>query len=299
MEFIKFLKSKYYELTMGKAQGFDRNILLHKAIKAGNLDKAEWLIKKGADIEAKDECGHAPLYNAIESGNEAMVRMLLENGAHVNTQDKYGETLLHETVVLGREALVQLLLDNGADIDIRNREGYTPLMWAIFTDRNEMVKLLVENGADVDAPDNYGETPLGETPLYKAVRIDKKDVVLFLLKNKANINAQEKNGYTPLMCAVNMHNWAMVKLLVDKGADMTIKDQTGRTAFDHAEGKLKYYLEWEMRKRQLEKAKEAHQAEACATVEQDVSVSKQEPKAVCVQQQRVNASRMQNQRERM
>lgn len=289
MGLIKFLKSKYYELTMGKAQGFARNILLHKAIEEGNLDKAEWLIKKGAD------CGHASLYNAFKSGNEAMVRMLLENGAQdVNMRNKWGDPFLHDFVVFGREALVQLLLDNGADIDIRNREGYTPLMWAIFTDRNEMVKLLLENGADVDAPDNYGETPL-----YKAVRIDKKDVVLFLLKNRANINAQEKNGYTPLMCAVNMHNWAMVKLLVDKGADMTIKDQTGRTAFDHAEGKLKYYLEWEMRKRQLEKAKEAHQTEACATVEQDVSASKQEPKVVCVQPQKVNASRMQNQHERM
>ena len=58
MGLIKLLKSVYYELTIGEERIDKRDsygaTLLHKAIREGNLDKTEWLIKKGADIEAQE-----------------------------------------------------------------------------------------------------------------------------------------------------------------------------------------------------------------------------------------------------
>src|SRR5699024_8125815 len=61
-----------------------------------------------------------------------------------------------------------------------------------------------------------------------------------LLEKSAQINAVNSDGRTALHTAISGNgNLEMVKLLVEKGADVTVKDKEGLTLVDHALSKRK------------------------------------------------------------
>jgi ankyrin repeat protein len=45
------------------------------------------LLKKGAELESKDNYGRTPLWRAAESGHEAVVKLLLEKGGELESKD--------------------------------------------------------------------------------------------------------------------------------------------------------------------------------------------------------------------
>jgi len=61
---------------------------MHWACKRGKLNIVQRLFDIGADLEAKDILGRAPLYFAIEGGHEQIVEFLLNNGALVFSFNK-------------------------------------------------------------------------------------------------------------------------------------------------------------------------------------------------------------------
>jgi len=60
-------------------------------------------------------------------------------------------------------------------------------------------------------------------------------MVRLLLEHHAYIDAESPNGTTPLMMAAHYGNPAVVKLLLEEGADPSIKNQQGLTALDFAQ----------------------------------------------------------------
>ena len=68
------------------------NIYPHTACKSCYLPIAEYLISKGANIEAKDLWDRTPLHLASISGNTDIVRYLVSKGANKNAKDKDGKT---------------------------------------------------------------------------------------------------------------------------------------------------------------------------------------------------------------
>jgi ankyrin repeat protein len=52
------------------------------------------------------------------------------------------------------------------------------------------------------------------------------------------INLADAVGFTPLMISASKENLTVVKLLVEKGADINLKDKYGFTVFDHLESRL-------------------------------------------------------------
>jgi ankyrin repeat protein len=79
-----------------------------------------------------------------------------------------------------------------------------------------------------------------------------------LLARGANVNAQSKNGVTPLMIAATHNNPPMIGILIDAGADVTLKNKLGQTAADVAE--LNGNLESQQAIMVLSKAKAAEAA---------------------------------------
>ncbi len=56
---------------------------LHKATEKGNLARVERLIAKGADVNAVDENGLAPLHIAADKGHKAVAELLVAKGANI------------------------------------------------------------------------------------------------------------------------------------------------------------------------------------------------------------------------
>ncbi len=100
--------------------------LLHLAVFFGHTTLAEFLVGRGADLNAvsRNEMANTPLHSAVAGRRIAAARLLLEAWAAVTAQAQ-GLTPLHLAAHAGHAPLVELLLAFGADAGIRDSQGHT------------------------------------------------------------------------------------------------------------------------------------------------------------------------------
>ncbi|KAF2349375.1 Poly(ADP-ribose) polymerase catalytic domain, partial [Trinorchestia longiramus] len=113
---------------------------LHLAAGYNNLDVAEYLLQKGANVNAQDKGGLIPLHNASSYGHMDLASLLIRYETNVNATDRWGYTPLHEAAQKGRTHLSALLLAHGADPFMRNQEGQTPLDLATADDVRSLLQ---------------------------------------------------------------------------------------------------------------------------------------------------------------
>lgn len=157
------------------------------------------------------------------------VKSLLKSGVSPNTVDSKGEPMLVLAIRDKSLKVTEILLnDKNIDVDLSNKYGETPLMIAsIQGDLPTVKSLVLQNKARIDH--------IGWTPLHYACTKGHLEVAQFLVLNGAVVDSTSLNGTTPLMMAVQSGNENLVKFLLDKGADIKIKNGLGLTAIDIAE----------------------------------------------------------------
>ena len=64
-----------------------------------------------------------------------------------------------------------------------------------------------------------------------AARYNNESMVSFLIDKGADINMKNVKGFTALMCAAMYNRESIVSFLIDKGADINIKDDVSDIAF--------------------------------------------------------------------
>jgi ankyrin repeat protein len=161
------------------------------------------------------------LSDAIQSGNKEAIRALLKDPAAVKAVDGDGTTPLHWAVRADDLETSQLLIKAGASATATNRYGVTPLSLAAMNGNGRIVQLLLASGADAK-----GTVSSGQTVLMIAARTS-VDAVRALLDTGANVNARETQlGETALMWAAAENQPAIVKLLIDRGAEIDARSST-------------------------------------------------------------------------
>jgi ankyrin repeat protein len=227
------------------AEGADLSQELSNAIDANAADRVKFLVEKGADVNKPDPQGWTPLLNAARQRKDNIIKLLVELGADVNKADASGLTPLIAAAMRDHVPSIEVLLENGADIEEPGPQGFRPLALSIAESKYEAAKALMDGGADVSvASGEDGLTPLmviaaqtspAEGSRFLPGSTRPSDIAKGLVERGAEVNAQSKNGVTALMIAATHNSAPMIGLLMDAGADPSIKNKQGLTATDVAE----------------------------------------------------------------
>jgi ankyrin repeat protein len=245
--------------------GNEGETALHVAAFGGHVDTTELLLKAGADVNAIDIRCDTTLHEAVRRGQVKVVHLLLEAGAKVDAQNARRITPLQRAVLNQWTETAKTLLEAGADPDIRDEDGDTALTAAMYSDQLDMVLLLLGSGADLNVLNGGDNTPLmlalqspklylpplieagadvrlcggnGITVLHKAAAetsMGAVDNVLPLLQHgKGHLDIRDAEGLAPVHHAAKAGRVKMIQKFHECGADLSAKDNQGRTAMHHA-----------------------------------------------------------------
>lgn len=169
-------------------------------------------------------------FKAAQLDNESAMVELALRGFDLNTRNERGDHALHVALREDSPKVVNFLLSQGTvKVESRNAQGESPLMIAAIMGQLESAKRLIQRGAEVN---KTGWTPLH----YAASRTesDSVEMVRLMLQHHAYIDAESPNKSTPLMLAAHYGHADVVRLLLEEGADPTLRNEQGLTAVDFA-----------------------------------------------------------------
>ena len=239
----------------------------------GNVDAMKLLIEAGADVNARSTIivwerqrseeprdkwlppgGLTPLLFAARDGKTASAKVLLDAGADVNIVDPDRHTALILALINGQLDVAALLIERGADVNMEDKVGQTALYAAVdfhtvpasnrpapretddIVSSLDVIKMLLAKGARVDATlraalpyrtklDRGGDGVLGAgtTPLIRAGKAADVAVIKLLLDKGANAKAATRNGVTAIMMAANV---------ATREEDMTGRSKTQKDIID-------------------------------------------------------------------
>jgi ankyrin repeat protein len=212
--------------------------------------------------EVRDRDGFTPLLRAAYDGRDNEVKNLLARGAQLEAPGPMGRTPLHLAAMRGHRGVVSLLLGAGASKEARDLEGCTPIALSARHGHGEIVELLEAAGANPDVRDeshrsvslNAGpegplpadpklrkllaieepseqdeeveeEDPYRGTPLHLAAADGDAEAVSALLNAEFMTDVRDGEGYTALHIAALHGHEGPVTMLLQKGADQTIRER--------------------------------------------------------------------------
>lgn len=103
-------------------------LTLESAAGLGDLEKVmSYFDKKGNLTNATQQQFHRAMFWSAEYGHNEVVEFLLDRGAPLDAKSQDGQTPLHWAVIGGHTETVKLLLSRGASLEAKNSYGGTPL----------------------------------------------------------------------------------------------------------------------------------------------------------------------------
>ncbi len=175
---------------------------LLRAAGSGDADGAALALRAGARTDARDGHRRTALLRAVIRDQVAVARVLVALGADPDAVDVQHDTPWLVTGVTGSVPMLEVLLPADPDLTIRNRYGGLSVIPASERGHVAYVRRVVRTGIDVNHVNDLGWTALLE----------------------AVILGDGSRRYQQI-----------VRILLDAGADLSIADQNGVTALQHAE----------------------------------------------------------------
>lgn len=212
-----------------------------QAVKNNDVVILKAFFDAGINPNGFNESGETPLTWAVQYAETKTVKALLDK-VNINQQDKKGNSPIHLALLKNKDDVFNALLEKGVDVNVAGRdgktEGQTVLYLAVIRGNEDLTEKLLAKGANPNQADNGGATPLTEACIGANV---KPTIVKMLLDKSANPNLQENlsGAHSLIWIASNKDisstkRLEVAKMLLEKGADKSLKDKKGKTALDWA-----------------------------------------------------------------
>ena len=170
--------------------------------------------KKGSKSLKKSNAGHSSpalereLFEVLKAGDAQRARYLLQKGVKPVYLDEYGTSPLRLATARGWASMVVELIKHGADVHEKGRKGITLLHTAASRGYIDVAKVLVKEGISPSV-----KTKTKWTPLHIAARYGHWQVVQFLLQQGVNPNSKNNQRQTALDLAIQLKHQGVVKIL--------------------------------------------------------------------------------------
>ncbi len=189
----------------------------------GHTRIAENFIKKGADVNLKNNDNCTALMFAAQQGYIETVALLIRYKANINEENIFGFTPLTYAILQGHVGIITYLIDHGADVNLPSGSlNITPLMYAAHQGLIQIATLLIKHGANINAQSSHKITSL----MY-AIFKDHAETTEYLITARADVNMKDFYGQTALtfcMTGGKKDFNHIIKLLISKGADFDISN---------------------------------------------------------------------------
>ncbi|EKV56756.1 ankyrin repeat domain-containing protein [Brachyspira hampsonii] len=177
-------------------------------------------------------------FSAVNRGDIKSVKEYIEMGININLQDERKRTPLMIAAYKNDVKMVKLLVDNDANVNIQDEKLNSPFLYASSRGMLNIIKLIYKK-ADTRNVLNI----FGSNALILACEKEHLGTVKFLLENTdIDVNHINHLSYTALLEVAIVGNDSLnyaeiVKILLEHGADKTIKDKNGHDALYYAKAR--------------------------------------------------------------
>jgi uncharacterized protein len=178
------------------------------------------------------------LHRAAATGDAAAIASLVSKGADLEERDRNGRTAVHLAAFASSEPVLLALAEAGADLNALDGDAYDAVTIAAVADDPEFMSLALSLGNRADLVTSRWDG----TALIAAAHLGHDEVVRRLITAGAPLDHVNNLGWTALIEAVVLgdggpRHQAVVKALVEAGADRDVADRDGRTPLQLAEGR--------------------------------------------------------------
>lgn len=235
------------------AGSFEIETPLLAAAIAGNVDIVEILSEETTQRSTEWKEGLLVMCLASYYGHKNIVELMLRKKVDPNGSCENSLAPLHAACQQGHKNIVHLLLENGARVNVKSSFS-TPLLAASYSGNTAIIQLLIQNGADVNAhlrkvtPKqmsnytkilNFGSYLMteiglkgilgGYTALHFAAKRKDLAIVKLLIQKGANVNVEESfSKHTPLSLALKNEDEKIIRQLLIAGANTSLKSKYTR-----------------------------------------------------------------------
>jgi uncharacterized protein len=196
----------------------------------GDLATVEELVSQGANINYTDTWGNFAIFSAAWEGNTKALNFFYDLGAKIAFEDA---NLLCNAAYNGKIDSVKWLLDKDEDANFsfadtgENALHYTISKTSEMDEREEIVKVLIAAGTEVNKKTLAVKTTLcfmrdaflkGESPLHRAAAYGSVAIIEMLLNAGADPSMKDANGDTPISWGSwHLRNADILRLLLYPG----------------------------------------------------------------------------------